>query len=377
MKIGSLPSATDKILLKITAVAWLLAKIISFKLWTCDRFFPVITTFEFLEFSNGVHISLYVISQLALLSLLFFPNKKIVAVVILAELIACILDQMRWQPWQYQYLLTFLFYFFSKDKRQFLSLIVFLFGATYFFSGLHKFSGSFLFTFWDKLILHKTLGLSWSAIKNPILHYAGLVICVMEIAIGVGLLFFRNKNMFWILAICMHLFIILLFGPTGYNYNNIIFPWNLAMIFMAVLLFARTESQTFNLKFFGNKINFVALILVGLLPFLSFIEQWDNYLSFNLYSGNTKVLIICSNDFNKYPELRQHVLEAMNSNFCKDSYYINTNKWALDELKVPVVPEVRVYRKMQAAFGKIYPTVENEFLYYQYPYKKQNITILP
>lgn len=171
--------------------------------------------------------------------------------------------------------------------------------------------------------------------------------------------------MFWILAICMHLFIILLFGPTGYNYNNIIIPWNLAMIFMAVLLFARTESQTFNLKFFGNKINFVALILVGLLPFLSFIEQWDNYLSFNLYSGNTKVLIICSNDFNKYPELRQHVLEAMNSNFCKDSYYINTNKWALDELKVPVVPEVRVYRKMQAAFGKIYPTVENEFLYYQ------------
>ncbi len=367
--------STDVLLLQITSLAWLIAKIMSFKLWTADRLFPVISVFDFLTCPNWFHLFIYGFSLILVSSLLIFPSKKIVLFVLLAEILSCLLDQMRWQPWQYQYLLTFAFFYFSKDYKQFLSLFVLLLGATYFFSGVHKFSGGFLHTFWDKVVLRKILNLEWATIKNPILHYSGLLLSLLEIAIGIGIVYVRKKKLLLVLAILMHLVIILIFGPFGLNYNLIIFPWNVALIGFAVILIFKNHTVTYNSNFFRKRFNIVILILVTILPFLNFIGKWDNYLSFNLYSGNTPVLLICSSGFQQYPKLTHYQSKTI-SKFCDNSPSINTNKWALEELLVPVIPEVRVFKKLQNEFQKKYPKVDNTFLYYQYPYKKENISII-
>ena len=369
--------STDVILLKITCLGWLIAKVMSFKLWTADRFFPVIAPFDFISVHNNVHLFLYLLSLIGIVSIFFFPNKKIIFLVIILEILSCLLDYMRWQPWEYQYLLSLLFFAFAKDKKQFISLFTFLVGCTYFFSGAHKFGGSFLYTFWDSTILRKIVHLDNATIKLPLIHYSGLVLCFIEVFMGIGLLFFRNKKYVCFTAILMHLIIILLYGPTGMNYNHIIIPWNLAMLFFALVFFYEKDGVVINMNFFKSKFNFAVVILVGMLPMLSFFDKWDDYLSFNLYSGNTKILAICVTDTKQYPGLEQYKSTIKNNKYCTNAYIIQTNKWAMNELNVPVVPEERVFNKVQFYFNQRYQNLPNTFVYYQYPYKKENIIPLP
>jgi hypothetical protein len=101
-------------------------------------------------------------------------------------------------------------------------LFSFLKGCTYIFSGAHKSGGSFLYTFCDSTILRKILGSQSITIKKPIVHYSGLFLCLIEILMDVGF-FFKNKKYFCIMAITMHMIVILIYGPTGMNYNLIIF----------------------------------------------------------------------------------------------------------------------------------------------------------
>ncbi len=364
--------STDKVLLKITCLAWLIAKIMSFKVWTADRNFPVIPALDIFTANNSIHLSLFFVSLLGIAVAFFFPNKKIISAVILIEILSCLLDYMRWQPWEYQYILMFAFFVFAKDRKQFLLLFSFLIGCTYLFSGAHKFGGSFLYTFWDSLVLRRFLHLDISVIKTPIVHYSGLLLCLIEVFIGLGFIFFRNKKLVCILAIVMHLLIILIYGPTGLNYNLIIVPWNFAMLGFALVFFFTKEKIAFRKDFFTRPLNIAVLFLVGFLPVLSFFDNWDQYLSFNLYSGNTKILAICVADTQNYPQLEKYQSTNVNSKYCDNTYIIQTNKWAMDELNVPVIPEERVFKKIKAQFNKTYPDIHNTFVYYVYPYKKEN-----
>lgn len=367
-------SPKEVILIKITCIAWLAAKIISFKVWTTDRDFPIAPVFDFLHLPNEFHLLLFALSLTGIASVLFFPLKKILQVgVIIIEVFSCMLDYMRWQPWEYQYLLALLFFLFSKERKQFLSLVTFFLAATYIFSGIHKFGGSFLFTFWDRVILHKLLGFSYNEFMNPLMHYSGLMLPVIEVAVGIGILFIRSRKFFAYLAISMHLAIVLIFGPSGLKHNIIIFPWNLAMMAFVGILFYKSSEPNFSLSFFRSKLNTAAFLLVGVLPVFCLFGKWDDYLSFNLYSGNTKTLVICVEDIKEHAELKPYKTQKGSSMYCDDNCLISTTAWALDELKVPVYPEERVFKKLRESFRKKYPNVKNTFVYYTYPYQNENI----
>lgn len=378
MKISNIQSfSSDVLLLKITCLAWLVAKVMSFKLWISDRVFPVVPTFDFFSLPNSVHLALYFVSLLGIIIVFFKPQKKIIAFVLAIEVIVCLLDQTRWQPWQYQYLLMFSFFFFAKDQKQILQLCYILIGCTYFFSGLHKFSGSFLYTFWDTIVLRKILHLDIQAIKNPVIHYMGLIPCFIEIFIGFGIVFFRKKRYLFLMAIGMHLFIIIIYGPFGTNHNNIIVPWNIAMILYALLFFGQNELPPFNRLFFVNDFNKIVFLLIGILPFGSFVGIWDNYLSFNLYSGKTFNLAICTKEQSVHPEIKHYTSKVINNKYCNGYYLINVNKWTLGELMVPFIPEERYFKKLKEEFEIKFSDTDNSFVYYQYPYKKQNIKKVP
>jgi hypothetical protein len=109
--------STDALLLKIISLAWIAAKLMSFKVWTSDRIFPILPTFDSISLPNEVHLFLYIISLFGMGIIFFVPNKKIIAAVLILEITACLLDYMRWQPWEYQYLLTLSFFIFAKDKK--------------------------------------------------------------------------------------------------------------------------------------------------------------------------------------------------------------------------------------------------------------------
>lgn len=376
MKFSSVKSVpAEVLLLKITCIAWLIAKLYSYKAWITDRNFPIIPTFDFFVVPSEIHTLLFALSLIGIATLLLFPNKKVLIVaLIFVEIFSCLLDQMRWQPWEYQYLITLILFVLSKgNKKQFVLLLTFILACTYIFSGLHKFSGGFLYNLWDKMVLDRFLKLPVERIKDPLLHYSGLVFALIEVFIGFGILFFSNKKFNYALAIAMHLIIIIVFGPWGVSHNLIIIPWNLAMIAMLVVLFLQDKPLYFTALFFQSKLNVAVFIIIGVLPFLSFINKWDHYFSFNLYSGTTKTLVICVDANEDVSQLDPYVFKRKHNKYCYKSYSINTMRWALKELKVPVPPEQRIFKKLKINFNNKFPNLENKSVYYWYPYKKDNI----
>src|SRR4051812_10854003 len=104
-------------LVRVTSFCWLAAKIISWKLWLGDRLFPLIPPIKVLSaIPSNVQLCLFVVSLISLVILFIRPaTRPVLILLLLVELLSCLADQNRWQPWEYQYIyLVVLVIFFQK-----------------------------------------------------------------------------------------------------------------------------------------------------------------------------------------------------------------------------------------------------------------------
>jgi hypothetical protein len=363
--------AQDKrqVIIQVTCLFWIFTKFLSYKLWHTDRLFPLVPPFEFLEdIPNYVHLLLFWISIVGMALALFKANKKIILIILIAEFLSCILDQNRWQPYEFQYFVTlFLYFCYSNNSRQFINYFSILIFATYLFSGLHKFSGSFLYVVWETVILKQFLGINQQIIRSVWIHYFGLLLPVLEFGCALGLLFLKNKRIFAGILIGMHFFILVLLSPVGINYNQIIWPWNVAMIIFLYLLYFYNSFRGFSIYQNFNGFHKLHLVYLIILPAFCFIGYYDNYLSFNLYSGGLKSMNICFLD-NEIPDGYSRFL-SKKSRFCKEQKSIEINDWALKELNVVPFPEERNLKKIIEKIKLRYPQINIQFTIYEYPYK--------
>ena len=247
---------------------------------------------------------------------------------------------------------------------------------TYIFSGLHKFNGGFLLNIWESMILRKFLHADTALISSIYLHYFGLILALIEFLIGMGLLFLRKKKYAAQLAIFMHVLLLLILGPTGINYNPSVWPWNIALILYNVILFWNEKKIKINYSFFKERLNLGILFLTAFLPFLGLFGCWDGFLSFKVYPGNSKLLILQVKSLQKYPELLAY---KVNGNYIKSNTAaeINLGTIAMRDLNVAIYSEERVYVKIKREWQQKFPHQENEFYICQYPYKTDNIKKLP
>ena len=115
-------------LIRLTCLFWIASKLICWKLWLADRLFPLIPPFDFLRLPANMHYVLFGFSLATLVLLMISPRKRsfqIAAIVI--EVISCLLDQNRWQPWEYQYIFTlFIFVANKKDEANVKPILIFL-----------------------------------------------------------------------------------------------------------------------------------------------------------------------------------------------------------------------------------------------------------
>lgn len=348
----------------------------SWKVWSADRIFPVLPPFSFTpEIAPVFHLIIAILSLIGLVTIFFFPNNiKIIFTVFSLEIVTCFLDQMRWQPWEYHYLLIFLFYLFhNKNQKQFVWLCMILMISIYFFSGIFKLNGAFLHQIWERMILNRFFEMPSHLNSNPIIHYSGLILPFLEISIAFGLLLFKNKRPFLLLAILSHLFVLLFLGPLGLNYNQIVWPWNILMIAMVFLLFYLPSEKIEMNEFLKSKFNVVAVTILSILPFLNFFEKWDDHLSFELYSGKTKKMIICIENPEVYPELNQFLNQKKSRVNCNNNNNIDVLSWTFNELNVPIYPEERTFITLKKQWIKKYPNLKSTFCFYQYPFKEDDI----
>jgi hypothetical protein len=175
---------------------------------------------------------------------------------------------------------------------------------------------------------------------------ARVVIPFVETTVGAALLINPVRTVGVVLAVAMHLFILVCIGPFGQNWNTVVWPWNLAMIALVVILFGDARRLEPGRLLWGPPravFPKVVLLLFGVMPLLSFVGRWDLYLSSALYSDNTpKASLEFGGEF--YRSLPEKVRDATTPWDPPDRHALDLSKWSMAELNVPAYPAERVFR---------------------------------
>ena len=265
---------------------------------------------------------------------------------VIALMVLAITDQQRWQPWFYQYTAMLAAVAISTrpgartSATDALDACRTILAGIYLWSGVQKLNVSFL-----------TLDFPWMVepIVQALPGWAGrgleslaVAVPVVEISVAAAVLSPRLRRAGVAAAIGTHAFILACLGPLGHDWNTIVWPWNVAMIALVVLLFGGHADPGWRrvLTAQSRAVNAVVIVLFWILPALSFADLWDSYLSACLYSRNTRRADV----FVAAPVLAR--LPASVAARADDTGAIHPMSWALDELGVPVYPEPRVFKSV-------------------------------
>ncbi len=370
MHSASLPIISkNKIITRVICFFWLVAKAISWKVWLADRIFPVTPPFNFLFVPSSIHLTLFILSLSAIFFLLLFPsNRRLQGSVIILEILSCLLDQNRWQPWEYQYMFIILALLINyKNEKNAASTISFILIAIYFFSGISKMNPAFSQFVRQKIILSEIFKPDDSWLSQWLLFHTGYLLGLIETLLSIGLLFKRSTRISGVFLIIMHLIILIVFGPWGMNYDRIIWPWNIAMIFIVYVYFIKDPTFLFSFPPMWKGGNKLILLAFGALPILNFFGYWDFFLSSSLFSSKTPDIYICIRNPENCKALQPFISHYKRTSICdSNSALIDVREWSFKEIQIPAYPEIRVYKNIQAQLIKRYPGMNATFIMYQY-----------
>jgi hypothetical protein len=356
---------------KTITVFFLAGILMSFRLWTADRVFPLLPVsdvFLFVRYPFDYILAFLLIGGLCLG---FFFEKKSITWITLAILMLLLLqDQNRLQAWVYLYALFLaLFALLQKNNRETILLCarIIIIGI-YIWTGIHKFNPAFIDVTWNS-ILHEFLKIRNESFPvNPMPF--GYIVPLVEITSGLMLCFPKTRNAGVWMIITTHLFILVYLSPLGINTNSVVYPWNIAMMALVFVLFYRTKDK---LEFFQKSSAgvYATMIVAWLLPLLNFFGLWDHYLSFSYYSSKQSMyyVAVADEELNKLdPSLKSYFIPSKR---LTGGVVIDVNKWSLGELNVPFYPEKRTFKILARSFCNY--GIDEESIYFLQlppPFKK-------
>jgi hypothetical protein len=349
--------------------AFLIGILGSYKLWLTDRVFPLAPLIAGMEAPAVVHNVILIVMASCLLFLIFRLNAWVIVVFFLALGLALGMDQNRLQPWVYFYSLILLFFYHPKnlpDPALVFNAIRLILICMYLWSGLHKLNVSFLTIEFPQLVNDFFVGKYPSVFKLSKL--LAILVPLIEIIAGILLIFPKRRLVGFVLAVCTHLFVLLLLS--GIDHNPIVLPWNIALILLGFLVFFKDDTL---IAFSGWK-NLALAFLVGIMPIFNLVNAWGDYLSWSLYSAKNKLfyVAIAEKNWEQFKYLEPALISKGDSS---RPYIIDVNKWSFHELNVPVNPEYQVFRGISKHFCQsALPENELFFMVYEKPVNSQNLT---
>ncbi|MFZ0311609.1 MAG: MauE/DoxX family redox-associated membrane protein [Candidatus Korobacteraceae bacterium] len=344
----NLETLADKTALRtktIVVVGFVASLLLSPKLWVSSRFYPLVPVFHGLpRIPYPLDYLCFGVVLLLLVAIAFAPRPRPYLVSFVAFIaLYSLLDQTRWQPWAYQYwLMLIALGCFSwkpddiRGRQDAVNICRLIMGCTYFYSGLQKLNSKFVVEGfpWVLGTLHLHIPVSY-------LNYLGWTVPFIEVSIGLCLLTRRFRKIGIVNGIVMHLFILYSFGPLGLDWNSVVWPWNVAMIALILVLFWNTD-VTFADIVWRNKFVYqkVVLVLLGVLPALSFIGRWPSDLSLALYTDNlTEANVLISESVKQdLPVFVQQFIKPQPGHIV-----LRTQDWSFGELNVPPYAEIQSF----------------------------------
>lgn len=339
--------------IKLTVlIGMLLSVLLSIHLWAGQRWFPKSPV---IEGFNGIaapydYVNIAVLAALVFLCL-FTRSKKPVWALLFFCLYLCFEDQSRLQPWFFNYLFILCILLFYRQRPDepdnFVSVFIclqILVALIYIFSGIQKLNSFFVEDSFNWIIspLEGILSSSQMALFKGL----GKFVPYIELLTGLGLLIKPFRFIALPMVIIMHVFILLMIGPMGKSFNHVVWPWNLAMILLCLLLYGKVkQDHTFDRSVIFKSAGFYLVIVVMLiLPLFSLINKYDSYLSSSLYSGNTHggTFILTDKAYRKLPYYSRLFVATS-----PDHNVLYIKRWAMTELNSPCLPEYRVFKRAQ------------------------------
>lgn len=272
---------------------------------------------------------------LSLLALALVPRRWTPLPFIIVAAALVLLDQTRLQPWLYQGALFLGAFALSDRPRPVVQLVL---AATYVWSGVSKLNPDF-----GQGVLPWAVAAGGTRASLPAEWLAplGMAVGVLEAAIGVALCLPSVRRAAAVAAAFMHGLLLLALGPLGHGWNPVVWPWNLGMATLVVLLFWDEASAPRRILWSADWYHRALVVLVGILPALHPAGLWDAYLSFSLYSLNVDEAWLAA-EGPSAPSLGPQA-RAVAQTGTDGRLIVRFLPWAMRDVGTPPYPERRAY----------------------------------
>jgi predicted DCC family thiol-disulfide oxidoreductase YuxK len=341
--------------LKIAIVAALTIQLaMTAALWTGAHSYPPVPIWSGLPplpvaVGTAMYIAAFALCPLIAVSAR--PQRYIAGLLALLA-VYCAFDQLHLQPWifMYVFLLGALAVFSWRPddiagRDVAINTARLIVAATYVYSGLQKMNFNFVSYEFPWIVQPITTLLPGTA---DALHAFGAFAPLLQVSFGLGLIFRRTRTVSLVLAVLMHLFILAMLGPFGWNWNAVVWPWTAAMAAFDIVLFARADTTARDILWPPSetawRYRVIVLVLFAILPAASFLNAWDSELSSALYSGNLTEGILYVND--RGAAALPLVIARYATRTSANTHVINLQRWAISELGVIPYAEMRTFRAL-------------------------------
>lgn len=317
--------------------------LVTHRQWINERFFPFAPVFDFIPILPEPFGIVLLGGIIILLGILIFrPSTYVFAALIGFIVYGLLQDQARMYPvvYQYPFMLGAIIWFYRKPNQQrgklALACIQIILIGIYIWSGLHKLNYVYLHSTFEWLV--GPLLSAFPVLASLPMPVLAVVSAIIETGAGIALAF-RSTQTYgtWIL-IGMHCFILLMVGPTGMEFNRVIWSWNISSILLLSAVFLGQPQQAISYAMPRNFYHGLIIILFLVMPVLNFAGLWDHFPSASLYSGKKPYARIHLTDYVKeqFPAEVQAKVSLLNELSIRD--------WTYTELHAPDYPQARVYK---------------------------------
>ncbi len=350
---------TDELQTKrITQVLWLIAVTLflqvylSYNLWIpIDRTYPIVPFFDGLPINLGNGLtSFFSVAMLGcvLSAAVFVHYRKWLLPIALFLLAILILDDLnRLQVWIFIYMgllgVLAIHAWQKLTTPMAWRSLQFIVAVVYFWTGTQKLNAHF-----NENVYSWLIGIfeSTAWLKDNYLS-TGYLVGATELLIGLAL-FWRKTQKAAVLFVALLHFSILLLLIKYDAWNTVVYPWNIAMIVLVVLLFWQSQQSIVTDK--HKRPTAWVLLLFGLAPILDFGGYWMHELSFGMYSGISLEGQLYFDDY-AADDCVPEVFWADDLLYqSKEESALSLDDWAMENLNVPPISTPYAFRTTAKEF---------------------------
>lgn len=331
----------------LTATTIIATVLVTWNLWSCERYYPTAPLFGTQSFISGNYAFLFRVA-LIILSLLFAFKLNYVEWFLCSLLVVGFADDLnRLLPNTYQFAIILLLFGLHKQNKEheLLSALRIIQGGVYLWTGILKLNSGFVNNM--SQFIYTTLRL-----KHPpeYLKYTLLFVSIWEIAIGLSFLSGKKVKAAIISAVPLHLIIILILVLSAWN--RTIISYNLFLVAGNFVLFSKSSYRVMNdIRKPVVLVQKIAIALFIVLPALNLAHLWPDFMSSSLYSGRGLSAAIYVDDKLK-KQLPDAALKAVFDS--PNGPYISVTHWIQNETGTVPNPQRFVYNKMYTQFRTKY-----------------------